>query len=56
MVGVLPYFIAAWITGNPHRPPDAALLFGAFLHWFVVGFLISLLFWRRRPGRNDPAT
>jgi hypothetical protein len=39
---LIPYIIGALITGNPHSPSIAIVIFALIIQWFLIGSLLSI--------------
>jgi hypothetical protein len=42
MTTLIPFIFSAMITGNPHSPSIAIVIFALIIQWFLIGFLLSL--------------
>jgi hypothetical protein len=42
MTTLIPFIFSAIISGNPHSPPIAIVIFALTVQWFLIGFLLSL--------------
>jgi len=55
MTVIVPFVLAAVLSGNPHSPPTVIVVLFTIIQWFIIGLLISIplsRFWLRRQRKD----